>query len=490
MSAAANQHITAAPLTRSLQTIGDCPPDSALDRGDIKLGEPTRAVRVASGIEQGNGCGDAWRFDAELGDTFQVSARGADGFDIVLEVFGPFGGSFVYRRDDGNRINLPFSEEIALGARVAGTYTIVVSPAAADVEGPYELLVRQTSDREDPCGPGFAEEQGNLEIDQIGAGQITFDPIEGDGSCGDVWEFLGQAGDDLSIEATGLEGYDIVVDLHDTDRLIRSIDNNLSPPPPTEQADITFAESGVRYLVVRPREPSSGLYELVVRRRLESAPQLVAEPDPLTLVASDGRDEDTVRITNLGDREVTIARLETIPVEPPDPLGDFLIVADTCRGAALAPGATCEVTVHFDARNTGESIVQLIAFDEDETPLVAAMVSGVAEPGPTDTTGTTNPGTETTTEETTPTTGPVGGAGGWDRWTVPVVVGALLGLAVVALLVRQANRARRRRALRMTLRVRTLDPETELAAPDLLVSIRVWIRPADGHTTIENGTMP
>ena len=485
-SVAASHHARTGGSARFLQSIGDCPPDSALDRGDIEVGEPTPAERVASGIEQGNGCGDAWTFEAERRDTFQISARGE--FDLVLEVFDPFGGSFVYRRDDGNRFDLAFSEEIAVGARVVGPYTVVVSPASPGAEGRYELLVRQIPPQEEFCGPGFAENRGSLETDELVAGQIAIDPIEGDGSCGDVWEFIGRADDELSIEATGLDDYDIVVDVHEPVRLILSIDNDLSPPPPTEQADVSFEDPGVRYLVVRPIDGSSGLYELVVRRRLESLPQLVAEPDPLELGASQGREEDIVRITNLGDGEVTITRFEIEPVEPPEPLGDFRIAAETCQGVVLNPGATCDVRVRFEARDEGETIVQLIAFGDDGTPLVAALVSGLAGPPPTDTSGTTTPGPETTTQDTTPTTEPIADTGGDERWIVPVLISALLGLAVVALLLRQASRSRGRRALRTSLRVRVGDPETELTAPELLVSIRVWIRPADGHTTIETGT--
>jgi hypothetical protein len=120
---------------------------------------------------------------------------------------------------------------------------------------------------------------------------------------------------------------------------------------PTDESEFTGL---VRLVLADEREFSVELAGTGVVEVEDSDPAFAAGPDPLDfgsrLVRSNGPDA-MVTVTNSGESAMTVSG---VTVEPPAARPHYTVIGDTCAGAAVAPGASCAVTVRFVPTANGD----------------------------------------------------------------------------------------------------------------------------------------
>ena len=298
-----------------------------------------------------------------------------------------------------------------------------------------------------------------------------------------------------SIDPVGAQGTVVLEGLDAADAVIASDSTTLGPSAGAIPVDrpLRIADANGRITAIRigwATNPASGLaIDDLAFTQFVTRVELTAEPFPLSLDATNGPAEGVVSLRNTGNAPVVVFGFEFRPLDSAGPAGIFEIVDHTCGGRRLVPSEECEVLVSYTAETGGEDPVTLAVLSREGTTLAEVLVVGiVGVPPPPDTDG------PSPTDVVVVTVGPGGGSGssGTDPNVLVIVLIVAIGAitAIVAALIRRARRGRLRSA-RRSVRVRGDEPITEIEAPGgPLISIRVWLRPADGTTTIEGGIEP
>ena len=298
-----------------------------------------------------------------------------------------------------------------------------------------------------------------------------------------------------SIDAVGVESV-VVLEGVDTDGVVVASDSTVLGPSeaaiPVDQP-LRIADANGRITSIRigwATNPAGGLaIDDLAFTQFATRVELTAEPFPLTLDATNGPAEGVVSLRNTGNTGLVVFGFEFRPADSAEPSGRFEVVEHSCGGRRLLPSEECEVLVSYAAETEGEVPVTLAVLTREGTTLAEVLVVGfVGVPPPPDTDG---PAPTDVIVTTGGATDGGSGSGGSDRDVLVVLLVATIALlAAVATLIRRARR-RRLRAARKSIRVRGDEPATDIGAPGgPLISIRVWMRPADGTTTIEEGIEP
>jgi hypothetical protein len=110
-------------------------------------------------------------------------------------------------------------------------------------------------------------------------------------------------------------------------------------------------------------------------------PRFAAGPDPLNfgdrLLLSDGPTQ-TVTVTNTGGSPLKVTGVAVVSAVAPD---DYPVTADTCTGKPVAAKGTCQVTVAFSPKGSGDRPA-VLRFT-DNAPGSAAHLIGLAGKGST-----------------------------------------------------------------------------------------------------------
>jgi hypothetical protein len=213
-------------------------------------------------IRQG---GDSYVFTGTAGDNISIAMNGNNGYDTVLELFGP-GCSSVASNDDGGP---GLSSLLQTTLPSSGTYTIIARGFAGR-SGSYSITLTRSGSTGSSSGStgssgglcsgtyGAPYNMGSL---SYGQSVSTFTIRE----AGDGYTFYGNTGDYVTIEIASQNSYDTVLELFGpTCSQVAYNDDGAGYPNPRIQTSLPT--SGYYTIIARGFSGRTGSYTISLRR--------------------------------------------------------------------------------------------------------------------------------------------------------------------------------------------------------------------------------
>lgn len=189
------------------------------DTGDIsepiEFDDLFKKTLAAGGVNR-------WSFQGEPGDVVFISVGPVSGLDVSIEILDPNGASLV-SRNQGPSGQVENIDQQSLS--MSGTYEILVR-SVANSSGDYAITLQN-----DDSQP-FVSFRGNINYGDSRSNSVAAD-------VDDMWNFIGTAGDVVTIRAVASGSGDLVLYLNDPDAFeVEFIDDNSTYGPPNDEERI------------------------------------------------------------------------------------------------------------------------------------------------------------------------------------------------------------------------------------------------------------
>lgn len=240
--------------------------------------------------------GDSWTFEAQEGDMVTISLVGDSLYDPVLELFGPNGIRLALDDDGGIRFDslLQFQR-----LDQSGTYTIVATGFGGRT-GTYTLSLEEVTG----SGTGTGSD-GFIEFGSTIEGRVTSQE-------GEFWNFFGEAGQVVQIDAIGQSLDDTLLELFGPGLEMLIMDDDGGSGFDSRISGFELPENGTYMIVVRGYDGRTGTYQLTLDEfslDLEVEGELAygdTQTNEVTTAAGDrwvfeGTAGDTISILLVGD---------------------------------------------------------------------------------------------------------------------------------------------------------------------------------------------
>jgi len=162
-----------------------------------------------------------YQFVASSGDVINIAAAPQNGLDVSIQLIGPSGATLLTQA-----LNGPGLVESLGPLTLAGSGIHKVIIHSLNGSGYYAMVVQETD------ALPYLVFKGNIAYGDAVSGSV---PIDQD----HLWNFMGSAGDTISIRAVATTDTDLILYLNDPDSIeLDFVDENLTVGPPNDVEEI------------------------------------------------------------------------------------------------------------------------------------------------------------------------------------------------------------------------------------------------------------
>ena len=220
-------------------------PHNAYDKGAITCGQTVNSATISP-------AGDQYLFAATANQSVTITLNGAAGFDPYLELFGPDHIRIGLNDDGGGGLNARLQQTLTL----AGNYTIIARGYTGRT-GHYYLSMQ--------CS-GMGTDIGSTINGAVNMGELFCSQPESyrtSNASGDQYSLQGEAGAIMTLELTGTDGFEPLLELYDEDRALIGVGEQLERNSAII-LETRLPSTGTFFAIIRGNEAELGAYEVAL----------------------------------------------------------------------------------------------------------------------------------------------------------------------------------------------------------------------------------